>query len=796
MKTAGLFVILMSVLAAAICFAAPEANSGTPKVIRVVMDDNYPPYVFKNAQGKLQGILVDQWKLWEEKTGITAELTGMDWGEAQRRMLAGEFDVIDTIFKTVKREAVLDFSTPYAKIDFSIFLHNDISGIRDASDLKGFVVGVKSGGAVIDALKQRGIENIIPFSDDQAIVEAARDAKINVFVMGHNSALYFLNRMNIADKYRHTAPLFSGEFHRAVMKGNSGLLTTVENGFAALEKSHLAAVDERWMGSPISSIPYFRYLLYAVSATGFLLIVLFLWLRTLRKMVADKTDELARSQMLFSLFMRYSPVYVFIKEVTPTSSRVLQASENFEGMVGIKGSDMIGKTMEELFPPDFAAKITADDQAVVAHGEVLKIDEDLHGRNYTTIKFPLVEGDRTLLAGFTIDITERKLAEADRLNLEKQLLHAQKLESLGVLAGGIAHDFNNILTAIIGNADLALMRINKESPAVDNLHRIEQAASRAADLARQMLAYSGKGKFVIERIDLNMLLQEMLHMLEVSISKNAVLRLTPHTPLPSVEVDATQIRQIIMNLVINASEAIGDKSGVIAITTGSMMCDTKYLMDVWLDENIPAGHYVFLEIADSGCGMDKATMARLFDPFFTTKFTGRGLGMAAVLGIVRGHKGAIKVYSEPNKGTTFRILLPASERPPDLPTTKIQTDHWTGGGKVLLVDDEETVREIGREMLQELGFTVITAENGTEGIAAFRQNPDIVFAILDLTMPHMDGEECFRELKQLKPDLKVMISSGYSEQEVSLKFVGRGLAGFIQKPYKMSALSEAVRKIV
>ena len=390
-------------------------------------------------------------------------------------------------------------------------------------------------------------------------------------------------------------------------------------------------------------------------------------------------------------------------------------------------------------------------------------------------------------------IVARKRAEEERLKLEQQMLHTQKLESLGVLAGGIAHDFNNILMAILGNTGLALMRINKESPAVDNLHRIEQAAERAADLAKQMLAYSGRGKFVVENIDLNRLLEEMLHMLEVSISKKAVLRLNPHLPLPAVEADATQMRQIIMNLVINASEAIGETSGVIAITTGCMECDRNYLHDVWLAENLSAGLYVYLEITDTGCGMDKETMAKLFDPFFTTKFTGRGLGMAAVLGIVRGHKGAIKVYSEVGKGTSFKILLPAVSQPANPFNCDSHEDEWRGSGTVMLVDDEESIRTIGAEMLQELGLTTVTAEDGREALEIYKSTPDISLVILDLTMPHMDGEQCFRELRRINPDVRVIISSGYNEQEVTQKFVGKGLAGFIQKPYRFSTLKEAIR---
>lgn len=401
----------------------------------------------------------------------------------------------------------------------------------------------------------------------------------------------------------------------------------------------------------------------------------------------------------------------------------------------------------------------------------------------------------TALLGITRDITARKHSEEEQENLQKQMLHVQKLESLGVLAGGIAHDFNNILTAIIGNADLALMRISKESPVAENLHRIEQAAARAADLAKQMLAYSGKGKFVVETLDLNKLVEEMWHMLEVSISKKAVLRLTPYHHLPAVEADATQIRQIIMNLVINASEAIGDKNGVIAVTTGCQECSEAYLKGAWLSAPIPEGQYVYLEVTDTGCGMDKETQGKIFDPFFTTKFTGRGLGMAAVLGIVRGHKGAIMVQSELNKGTTFKILLPASDCPAEEFNEDTVHEDKRCEGTVLLVDDEETVRGIGAEMLMELGFEVITANDGREALDKYRDNPGITLVILDLTMPQMDGGQCFRELKQLDSKVKVIVSSGFSEQEVEQTFASKGLAGFIQKPYKLSMLRNEINKV-
>ena len=402
------------------------------------------------------------------------------------------------------------------------------------------------------------------------------------------------------------------------------------------------------------------------------------------------------------------------------------------------------------------------------------------------------DGRPVRMFGTIQDITERKVAEAERRRLERQILHTQKLESLGVLAGGIAHDFNNILMAVIGHAGLARLRLPPESPAIGSLCQIEQAASRAADLAKQMLAYSGKGKFVVEPVDLNRLAEEMEHLLRVSVSKKALLRFNLARPLPAVDADATQLRQVIMNLVINASEAIGERSGSIAVTTGCVNCTREYLQELWLDERLPEGLYVTLEIADSGCGMDRETLARIFDPFFSTKFTGRGLGMAAVLGIVRGHRGAIKVASEPGRGSTFRIFLPASSRQPLIPRADGEAAPWRGSGAVLLVDDEESVRAIGSEMLRELGFEVVAAGDGVEALARYRERrPDLV--ILDLTMPRMDGEQAFRELRQLDCGARVVLSSGYDETEVTQKFAGKGLAGFIQKPYTFETLRTVLR---
>ncbi len=418
--------------------------------------------------------------------------------------------------------------------------------------------------------------------------------------------------------------------------------------------------------------------------------------------------------------------------------------------------------------------------------------------HYESIPRPEENGD-VLWTGVIYDITERRLQEEERRKIEEGLQQTQRLESLGVLAGGIAHDFNNILTAILGNAELALLDLSDLSPARARIESINKASLRAADLCRQMLAYSGKGRFVIKAVDLSEIVEEMSRMLEVSVSKKAILNFKLAKGLPSIHADVSQIQQVIMNLIINASEAIGENSGAIYIETGLIECNREYLHKSQLPSELKEGYYVYLEVADTGCGMDKTTISKIFDPFFSTKFTGRGLGLSAVQGIVRGHKGAMKIYSEPGKGTTFKVLFPITESSPESVFTvqKEEDKTWKSSGTVLLVDDEESIRALGRLLLERMGFDVMLASDGKDALEIFTTHKDkIRCIILDLTMPHMDGEQTFRELRLIDPEIPVIMSSGYNEQDVVHRFLGKGLSGFIQKPYRISTLSETLRKVL
>ena len=395
------------------------------------------------------------------------------------------------------------------------------------------------------------------------------------------------------------------------------------------------------------------------------------------------------------------------------------------------------------------------------------------------------------LVGF-FDITQRRQAEAEHRRLQQQIQQTQKLESLGVLAGGIAHDFNNILMAVIGHAELAMRKLSPVSPAREHLFEIERAARRSAELCNQMLAYAGRASFSRGRLQVCDLVDEMIHLLKTSISKKAILNVRSDRGLPPIFADASQIRQIILNLIVNASDAIGERSGVISICIGATRCDAAYLASMDLVADLVPGTYVHIEVSDTGCGMDQATLARIFEPFFTTKFTGRGLGLAAVLGIVKAHQGAIKVYSEIGIGTTFKLLLPAVSESVVVaagPSTQ-ETSTWRGSGTVLIADDEETLRALFADLFESLGYTVIAVEDGRQAVEVYRQQRErIELVVLDLTMPHMDGAEAYGELRRIDPDVRVIIASGYAQDDVGARFAGKRLAGVLQKPFTVEQLT-------
>ncbi|MBN2040412.1 MAG: PAS domain S-box protein [Spirochaetes bacterium] len=501
--------------------------------------------------------------------------------------------------------------------------------------------------------------------------------------------------------------------------------------------------------------------------------------------------------------------------------KITKAVENTSEAVGIfdsSGSNyyqnksfnkLFGYSIKELSsyrgaPPYYKDQETAADifksvmKGVSWTGELEAVSKS--GRDFTVqLIADAIRDDKSEIIGLVCvhtDITEQKRFEEENRNFQAQVLHAQKLESLGVLAGSIAHDFNNLLLGILGNADLAMLDMPSSSPAKQYLNDIVIIARRAAELCKQMLAYSGKGKFIIEPLNLSGLVEEIGHLLEISISKNIEIEYNLSDAIPYFNADATQLRQVIMNLITNASDAIGDDEGKISVTTGLMKCDSRFLKDVYCKDRLAEGEYIFIDVTDTGCGMDKDTMDNIFDPFFSTKISGRGLGLAAVLGIIRSHGGGCKVISKPGRGTSFRILFPLSETGRDVQPYNAEagfSESRIGYRKVLLIDSDETACSEASAVLEETGFGVVTACDSDQALEQlYKHGHDIKLVIVDLDMPGMNARSNMDLIKQIKDNIPVIVSSTYREEEIYRVFRKESLAGYLHKPYEAAFLREVI----
>jgi PAS domain S-box-containing protein len=504
--------------------------------------------------------------------------------------------------------------------------------------------------------------------------------------------------------------------------------------------------------------------------------------------------ELVKIKELFQLFMKHSPIYCFIKEVTPFASRALYSSENYEAMIGIKGSDMVGKTMDELFPTDFAKKMTEDDWAVVSKGQVLKLDEDFKGRNYTTIKAPLTQGDRSLLMGYTIDITEQKRAEEERTSLEAQLAQAQKMESVGRLAGGVAHDFNNMLGVILGHAEMALLKLNHEHALYSHLEEIRKATERSANLTRQLLAFARRQTITPKVLDLNETIGGMLRMLERLIGEDIKLVWVPGSELWPVRVDPSQVDQILANLCVNSRDAIAGV-GKITIQTDNVTFDRPYCAP---RADMVPGDYVRLAVSDDGCGMDNETLSHIFEPFFTTKRVGEGtgLGLATVYGVVKQNGGFVHVDSELGHGATLEIYLPRHEdKVCHTPAVAAATPSVAGHETILLVEDEPAILSVTMSMLESQGYTVLAASSPGEAIQLAREHAGgIHLLVTDVVMPEMNGRDLAKNLMAFYPDLKRLFMSGYAADVIAHHGVLEPGTHFVPKPFSTKDLTAKVRE--
>jgi PAS domain S-box-containing protein len=468
-----------------------------------------------------------------------------------------------------------------------------------------------------------------------------------------------------------------------------------------------------------------------------------------------------------------------------------------ERIYGYRAEEVIGRPISILAPGGHEQEMPAIMERIQRGESVEHFDTQRRRKDGTIIDVSVTVSPIKSHIGEIIGASVVARDITARRRLEEQFRQAQKLESIGVLAGGVAHDFNNLLVGILGNASLAVQFLPASHPARASLEDVVRAGERAAALVRQLLAYAGKGRFMTQPVGLSEVVREIAGLVRSSIPKAVDLRFDFPNEVPAILGDATQIQQLLMNLLINAGEAMGQNTGTILVCASVREIDESSIRGTRGYEEIGPGRYIELQVQDTGCGMDEETRSRIFDPFFTTKFMGRGLGLAAVLGIVRGHKGAIQVQSAPGRGTTFKVLLPATDDQPSAWKAAPVSTDLSGAGTILVVDDEEVVRRTAKSALESHGYQVVLAGSGREGVEIFRRMADeIVVVLLDMTMPVMSGEEAIGHLKEARPNVPVIASSGYNEALAMQRFAGKGIAGFIQKPYTAQQLAAKIKGVL
>jgi two-component system cell cycle sensor histidine kinase/response regulator CckA len=538
---------------------------------------------------------------------------------------------------------------------------------------------------------------------------------------------------------------------------------------------------------------------------------------TLRAISAGEVDAFVVSdggsgQRVFALSTADRPYRIFVESMRDgaatlsASGLILYANRRFAELLSRSREAIVGVPLARFV----AGGLPVELKEILAHGALSRtVELELVNADGFTIPVlvgasPLdVDGDRLTCLTFT-DLSAQKAQEREiarlthaqakqvaevREEFALNLAESQKLEALGVLAGGIAHDFNNLLTVILGNIDLALGTLAPDARERSQLERAELAATRSAELARQMLAYSGKGRFVVEIVDLREIVSGQTELIKAAVSKKADLSLDLAPDTPPIEADATQLRQVMLNLITNASEAIGDANGTIDVRCGPIDADRAFLSEYDFAGALPDGKYAFFEVADTGTGMDAKTKEKIFDPFFTTKFTGRGLGLAAVQGIVRGHGGAMKVNTERGEGTTFTLIFPVSTKSAPAPSHIVTSPIGHATGTVLVAEDDDAVRRMTVTMLESIGLTVVSAVDGAQALSVLKQRGnEFAFVLLDFMMPGMSGDEVIDELQRVGATTPIVLTSGYNAHELSQRFVGRGVAAFLQKPYQLQQL--------
>ncbi len=770
-------------------------NKGT---IVFVSQTRYPPFEFVDKTGAHTGMCIELAGWMATELGFNARFTDTSFIQAQRDILSKKADVLTSFFYSKKRDKKFEFTQTMFLVPASIFVAEERTDIQDINDLNGKIIAMQKGDYAKEFLESKNIVfNLIDTKDFADATDLVVTEKADAVIGDEQIVLYHIFKNRLTDKIKKVSnPLYIGRNCMATIDSNRVLVNILKKGIEEAQHSGiLEKINRKWIGTRYTSEESFllKYKYHFISIFIFIFVMVFLvWFYNirLRKAIHLQTMELQESEQRFRELAEMLPETVFEMDV---EGNIIFVNRNAFEQFGYTRQDIEnGLNAFDVIIPDNLERAMENTQKALEGLKLGLIEYTALRKNGTTFPvlvhaIPQYRGEKAIgLRGIIIDITETK-------RLETQLQQAQKMESIGTMAGGIAHDFNNLLMGIQGRISLMMMNKDSSNPDFEHLKGIEDYVKSAANLTRQLLGFARGGKYEVKPTDINELVKAQNRMFGRT-KKEIAIHEKYEKNLISTAVDRGQIEQVLLNLYVNAWQAMPG-GGNLYVQTENVTIDKN---DV-LPYHVNPGKYVKISVTDTGTGMDDKTLKRIFDPFFTTKEMGRGtgLGLASAYGIIKNHGGFINVYSEKGGGSTFNIYLPASELEIKDYKSKVNDGIKRGHETVLLVDDEDMIIDVGRQMLSRLGYNVFTAGSGKETIEIYNAKKESIdLVILDMIMPDMGGGETYNFLKKINPSVKVLLSSGYSINGQAQEIIDRGCNGFIQKPFNMNDLSQKIRRVL
>lgn len=746
------------------------------------------------------GFAIDIMEAIASKLGFELEYRAITDEQRISALHDGEIDLIP--FQAISDEVISEvaFSQPLLHTVGVIVTRPGTRILETAEELQRERVGATEGGVATRWLRSFGI-NAEERGTFEELFPMLQSGEIDYLPCERFQARYIMEMQRISGlrETRIREPSFWRSYAIAVRRDDPSLLADLNDGLELLRQGGVFERHYyRWLNryEPLERPAAVPLALAAWIGGGLAAVttIAVAWQLTLRGELRRRAQRLRASEekyaRLFESCQEAALVYLV------DGGTVVEANDAACRLYGYRREELLGRPMASLqagLGTDTIYEVVRAGRVTWHHTRHRRMD----GRSIDVeVNATRVEYDgKPAILSFNRDLTDRIRADDEKRRLEAQLQHAQRLESLGILAGGVAHDFNNLLLTIMGHAELAGLKADDPQRVREKLGEIELAATRAADLTQQLLAYAGKARFRIEPVDLTVLATEMTKLLGTRLSTKARLEYETAPELPLIAGDPTLLRQVIMNLLINASDSLNGTEGVIRVRTSVEHFDRPFLSETFVPADIAAGEYVVLEITDTGCGMDEKTMKRIFDPFFSTKFTGRGLGLAVTLRTVQRHRGALKVSSQPGAGTTFRLLLPPAA---DAARTAIvapprEVAAAAPAGWALVVDDDASVRDVIRRLLETRNWTVTSASDGESALRVLEGAPTVDLIVLDLTMPGLSGAELVRAVRQRRPATPLLIVSGYSSEELDSRAPEIVVEAFLPKPFSSESLFQGIR---